>query len=663
MKTKRFYALSFVLLFLFAAFTAGGCGGSNSDPVTNEETSAAELPDMNTIMDTDEFKVAFDEAAEELKAEGIDVETFVGPDVHFVFMFGDRAYIDNELDSDDTATASHVKSSALPEEEITRIAEKLGPAYESGDVIALYWPSPDTINDLYKALGEQPSYFDALSESSASSDTYPEMFAIAKRYGTTSTHYFSYEVPGSKAILMNMMIDVLSGDSENVSDDNEGADDPDEGDNSDIISDLLSRDVNLRQEYLFQARRYAAFLKWVALLDKRAAELDAQSDTVQASFGFSAAETTSGNFISFNSQNLDKDTSYYYAGYLPWNQERYRHDINYQSGASYTIFSCHNFSDGDDYYLVKANGFSTPKNVWKGTNGGWENCNFGHTAIYTMDTTIDGATTSDAYLMSNAPRSVNYSGTETDGVSQTIGGKVGANAGAGDKGPSAGVNTELSMSVTYNHSKTWSTNEWRLNNESGTINAKWTADFARSDGKYLANYDNGNVAGASKVRVDLDAEWIWRVRKNYWQKHSTIPLKLAATTWTGFTLWEYHWYKSNENEGWRYGVTQYRHMNMNRPPHVYVTQKEFNVGPEGGTDTFKMLCNNDYTITSNKSWCQISSGQRSGSDTGADERSIWFAVDPYSDNSSAFATREAIITVKETSTGDTQEIKIIQRNR
>ena len=114
--------------------------------------------------------------------------------------------------------------------------------------------------------------------------------------------------------------------------------------------------------------------------------------------------------------------------------------------------------------MVKANGFSTPKNVWKGTNGGWENCNLGHTAIYTMDTTIDGATTSDAYLMSNAPRSVNYSGTETDGVSQTIGGKVGANAGAGDKVPSAGVNTELSMSVTYNHSKTWSTNEWRLNN-------------------------------------------------------------------------------------------------------------------------------------------------------------------------------------------------------
>ena len=663
MTNKRFYALSFTLLFLFAAFTAGGCGGSNSDPVPQEETSATELPDMTTVSGTDEWDVAFAEVAEELKAEGIDVETYVGPDVHFVFMFGDRAYIDDELDSGDTTAASRVKSAALPEEEISRIAEVLAPKYESGDVIALFWPSPETINDLYKALGEQPSYFDALSESSASSDTYPELFAIAKRYGKTATHYFSYEVPGSKAILMDVLIDALSSDVEGLSSDDEGVDSVDERDNSDTISDLLSRDVNLRQEYLFQARRYAAFVKWVALLEKRTAELDAQSDTVQASFGFSAAETTSGNFISFNSQNLFKDTSYYRAGYLPWNQERYKHDLNYESAVSYTIFTCHNFSDGDDYYLVKANGFSTPRNVWKGTNGGWENCNFGHTAIYTMDTTIDGASASDAYIMANAPKSVNYSGTVTDGVSQTIGGKVGANAGVSDKGPSAGINTELSTSITYNHSRTWSTNEWRLKNESGTVNAKWTADFARQDGKYLADYDNGNVAGASKVRVDLDAEWIWRVRKNYWQNHSTIPLTLTAITWTGFTLWEYHWYKSNENEGWRCGVTQYRSLYMNRPPHVYVTQKEYSFGPEGGTGSFKMLCNSNYTVKSNASWCQISSGQSSGTDTGADERSIWFSVAPYSDNSSTFATREATITVEETSTRDKQEIKIIQRNR
>ena len=156
MKNKRFYVLSFVLLFLFAAFTAGGCGGSNSDPVPQEETSATELPDMNTVGGTDEWDIARAEVEEELKAEGIDLDTYEGPDVHFIYMFGDRAYIDDELDSDDTTAASRVKSAALPEEEISRIAEVLGSKYESGDVIALFWPSPETINDLYKALGEQP---------------------------------------------------------------------------------------------------------------------------------------------------------------------------------------------------------------------------------------------------------------------------------------------------------------------------------------------------------------------------------------------------------------------------------------------------------------------------------------------------------------------------
>ena len=110
-------------------------------------------------------------------------------------------------------------------------------------------------------------------------------------------------------------------------------------------------------------------------------------------------------------------------------------------------------------------------------------------------------------------------------------------------------------------------------------------------------------------------------------------------------------------------MKQYLYFSMNRPPHVYVTQKSFTFAPEGGTDEFKLLCNNDYTITSSQSWCQISSEQRIGSDTGANERTIMFAVDPYTTSSSTFQTRTATITVRENSTGDTQEITVTQRNR
>ncbi|MBQ7221592.1 MAG: BACON domain-containing protein [Synergistaceae bacterium] len=666
MTNKRFALLSFIMLLLFAVLAAGGCGGSSSSSSDSGSSQAdsAELPGILSLQGTEEYNRVMAELKTELSAEGVDVDDNgnrgangdEGPTVHFVLIDETgHAHINKDTATASATAAGIVKSAAtLLPEEMARVAAELKPEYESGDVIALMFPSPETINDLYEALDEQPSYFSGLSESE-SSDLYPEIYAIAKRPGTKSTHYFSYEVPGSKALLVGVLAEnVSSGD---------GIPDPDDG--IDDYSGTTTQDesLSLRLEYMFQARRYAAFMKWVALLDKKAAQLDAESESVQASFSFTASDTSSGNFITFNSQNVEKDASYYRAGYLPWNQERYRHDVSYASGASYTIYSAHNFSDGDDYYLVKANGFSTPRNYWHGTNGGWENCHFGQTSDFNFETTINGATTADAYAIQTAPKSVAYNGSVTDGISQTIGGKVGANAGVSDKGPSAGVNTEISASLTYSHSKTWSISEWRLNNQSGALAAKWDADFDREDGRYLADYSTGNIPGAGKARVDLDTEWMWRVRKSYWRNHSTIPIKLSIQTWTGFTLWEYHWYKSNENESWEYGLTQYRYFNMNRPPHVYVTQKSFTFAPEGGSNEFKLLCNSDYTITSSQSWCQISSSQRTGGDTGANERTIMFGVDPYTTSSSTFQTRTATITVRENSTGDTQTITVTQRNR
>ena len=589
-----------------------------------------------------------EELRQELIAEGIDVDSDEGPDVHFVFIIsGDRAYIGDEIDN--YGEASEFRSSAtLSADEISRIASILGPKYESGDIIALYFPNPETINDIYEALGEQPSYFSGLSDEE-SEDTFPEIYAIAKRYGRTSTHYFSYEVPGSTAMLREAIMEELtSGD---------GVLDPEDGeDNYDETSRTDSSD--LRQAYLFQARRYANFIKWAALLDKRTAELEAQADSVQASFAFTAAETSSGNFISCNSQNIDKDFSRYKEGYLPWDQERYKHDIKYQSGLAMTIYAVHNFADGDDYYLVKQNAFSSPQNVWSGRNGGWDVCNFGHLTNFSIKVQVPGAGASEVFAIQTAPKSVNRKGSVTDGVSQTIGGKFGMNAGASSQGPSAGEILELSYSVTYSHSKTWETSEWRLDNNSGTTNTEWVAQFDEA-----ADYSNGGIPEAGKHRVDIDSEWIWRVKKSYWSKNNNVKLRAWGTTWTGFTLWEYHWYKSNENEWASYGIGAPANFSMNRPSHVYVSQKSFGFDKNGGSDVFKMLCNNDYEISSSASWCQISSEQRTGSDTGSTEREIYFAADAFDDSSSTFKTRTAIITVKEKSTGDTQKITVTQRNR
>ena len=78
---------------------------------------------------------------------------------------------------------------------------------------------------------------------------------------------------------------------------------------------------------------------------------------------------------------------------------------------------------------------------------------------------------------------------------------------------------------------------------------------------------------------------------------------------------------------------------------------------------FTLLCNNAYTITSSQpSWCQISEEQQKGSGTGTNAEEIFLWIEPYND-SGAYKTRRATITVTDTVTGDKMEIAVTQRNR
>ena len=191
---------------------------------------------------------------------------------------------------------------------------------------------------------------------------------------------------------------------------------PEDGEDNYDGEESQTNNSGLRQEYLFQARRYANFLKWIALLDKRAAELDADAASVQSSFVHAAAESTSGNFLSCNSQNIDKDFSQYVAGYLPWGQARYKHDIKYESGLAMTVYAVHNFADGDDYYLVKQNAFSSPQNVWSGRNGGWDVCNFGQLTNFNVEVQVPGAGASEVFTLQTSPKSVNRKGSVTEWI-------------------------------------------------------------------------------------------------------------------------------------------------------------------------------------------------------------------------------------------------------
>ena len=127
MTNKRFAVLSLVMMLAFAALSAGGCGSSSSSNSSSTDT-ASEIPDMLNVLSTDEFNVALAEVEAELREEGIDPDTYEGPDLHLVFISsGGRAYIDDEINSYGSAAAGFRSSATLPEAEISRIASSTWP--------------------------------------------------------------------------------------------------------------------------------------------------------------------------------------------------------------------------------------------------------------------------------------------------------------------------------------------------------------------------------------------------------------------------------------------------------------------------------------------------------------------------------------------------------
>ena len=213
----------------------------------------------------------------------------------------DAIYLDGGLSS---ASAVRNSGAVAAAESISSLGAKLSADYESGDVIALYFPTPANINKLYEALGESPIY--PMTESEDDS-LYPEIYAVAKRRGVSADHYFAYEVQGSKALLLAQITDIISSGDESSS--------VSSGGDFAVNVSAASDDTDMRQEYLFQSRRYVNFIKWTALLDKRAAELDAGA--VAAMYQFRAAADSSANFLDMSSQNFDGDAGYFQKKYQP----------------------------------------------------------------------------------------------------------------------------------------------------------------------------------------------------------------------------------------------------------------------------------------------------------------------------------------------------------
>ncbi len=72
----------------------------------------------------------------------------------------------------------------------------------------------------------------------------------------------------------------------------------------------------------------------------------------------------------------------------------------------------------------------------------------------------------------------------------------------------------------------------------------------------------------------------------------------------------------------------------------------------------------NWTIKSDSAWCKIAVEDARGSNTGVNERQVFFYVDPYdTESDTTHHTRRAKITITDTETGHIQTVDVVQSNR
>ena len=590
----------------------------------------------------------------ELAAEGITS----GPQMHFVMIMGDDFLVSDSTEdvSASSVKAQTVKSAALPEDKMQELSAKLKPFYDSGDIIAVFLPSAAAINTVYEAVEEPPLYNNLEEVLNTSADSYPEIYAFAKRYNGDVKYNFSYLVPGNITFLANEILTDMSEDFYvKMSGDQ-------------IISvDVGSEpndDSGLREDYLFQARRYADFIRWAVHIDSKMDELKAHA--ASSSFPLRSAaltnESKSGEMFNYGAQmislNLSRTLSYpfYYKN---------------SAQANYEIYSFHNFSDKNDYYYVKSECYFAPVDYKKYTKGSTV-YTAGAINYYTFSHAIDGATYN---LYRNAPKNVNRSRTLTDGTNYSttrttgykIGTEIGAEIGLDGGKISSKVSSEYSSSTSkttgYNHSATWTANDWEIINQCSTIKPQWKVDFKDPtydpEGKTTVNYYpywDGNVPAASTRRSDLDSEWMWQVtdsKKDVSIRGSVYAVQRQTSVGPDADggLTRYYYY---------YGKTTSAAHPLSKPPHIIASPKKMDAEQTGDLKPVSLLCSGKWEAVSDSDWCQVSPS--SGEATGADDQTVFIFVKAF-ERGEDLATRVGQVMIRDTESGQIQTIRVTQANQ
>ena len=598
MTGKRFFVFLTALLLLALAVFGGGCGGGshNNDDIDPDDLS------MASVEGTPEYEAML----AELEADG----TMAEVEKHGIYKYtgGENA-----------------------EEEVLA-------AYESGKVVMLFEPTAEDVNGFLQLLGSLSMNVEDIAPNTKGL----ELFAMARKKDSDGkSHRCTYIVTHrADATVSDETVELA----------------PEEGDaskeDSGSEATVTEKQTEAEPEYSeveFQVDRWREFYKWIAGLDdaiKANAASMSDYEVRAAADDDDLTKLSEAQIVTLDLSVSKKLSGFNINGaYCP----EFERTMNRRNVLTFTIYSAHSFKSKDDFYIVRGNMSTTPRNyqdtMVRFTDGDNNTlkCNFvyGYTKETDLFLEIDDGnklSASDLSLIEVQPANVNRSTTYSKTTTESISGKIGVNK----DGPSA----EIGGGVSYSNSQSWTTSEYSIVNHSFSNSfemAAWATFFDYCDGgsehdyegKYHGDshdgeWDGVNATPASTVMLELPVYAVFQVKENYWKNHSKINLIGWLYVSDGWTTGYTDVYKS----GWHTSVLSYGRQDntdtgckgfsfaLKQPPHAAVTQRKFDLDSDGTSKvSFTLLAEDNWTITDIPDW--ITFTRTSGGATGEDGTLIY----------------------------------------
>lgn len=397
-----------------------------------------------------------------------------------------------------------------------------------------------------------------------------ELFVISKRTIDDRTHTFRYYAECDDAFtIYDDMSDpsttgggdiIISGDV--VYEINENGNiisssDVSLADKEEITSDEAARDDDKSLE-LFTVGRWRDFYSWAAGITDWANEQSAEASSIEIR---AAADENDLTKIS-TAQTETLDCSINRDGYQPWGNINGCDAVNVRRAntASFIIYSCHSFTSGSDYYVVKTTASSAThyyqdKNPvtfrWQddsfnkyrnpssgidasGNMGGHKdpvNYISGFTKTMTILASLkEGKPGMLANTPTNVPKETQYSNT----MGWNIGGSIVG-------GAPAMSNLSLNGGASFSETKSFTKKAYEIKNARDMYNPSWVLTYTDgiSEGHWHVNgyYQGINPPPQSTENVEFESSWIWEVGKSVWSgAGKTITMNFDFRSQEGFAF-------------------------------------------------------------------------------------------------------------------------------